>query len=153
MDDERTLDAGGAEPGPEMDALVAVRVLGLAPVAWGEATPCPECGGEMRYCGARSRCCNCSEWRYSAYREYSTEIVAAWQVVEALAARDFVATITSADVIRPGAWLVWFIDASRQQWFGEGPTAPIAISRAALRAFGIGSPDQAPLPRSGGARS
>ena len=129
------------EAGPEMDALVAVRVLRLAAVEWGEATPCPECGGEMRYCGARSRCYNCSEWRYSAYREYSTEIAAAWEVVGAMAARGVVATLTTADVTRPGVWLAWFISADRRQWFGEGATAPLAICRAALA---VASPLESP---------
>ncbi len=70
--------------GREMDALIAERVMKIAPRAWDEGTLCPKCGDEMRWCGERSRCTTCVEWRYSPYREYSTDIVAAWRVVEKL---------------------------------------------------------------------
>ena len=60
------------EPGPELDALVAEGVMGLS-ISWEENTPCPYCGSEMRYCGARSRCTQCAEWRHGPYKEYSTD--------------------------------------------------------------------------------
>src|SRR5690349_15408493 len=63
--------------GKELDALVGRRIFGLD-LAWDENTHCPVCEGDMRYCGARSWCYNCHEWRYSAYPEYSESIAAAW---------------------------------------------------------------------------
>jgi len=68
--------------GRELDALVAEKVFGVT-IEWGEGTPCPYCGSEMRYCGSRSRCSQCQEWIYGPYKDYSTEMAAAWEVHKA----------------------------------------------------------------------
>lgn len=69
------------ESGRELDALVAEKVMGLKLKSMRYA-PCPYCGMEMRYCGQRSRCTTCSEWRDGPAKEYSTEIAPAWEVIE-----------------------------------------------------------------------
>lgn len=68
------------EEGIELDTLVAEKVMGLS-VPWDENTPCSYCGSTIRYCGSRSWCSDCHEWRCSPYKEYSTDIAAAWEVV------------------------------------------------------------------------
>lgn len=115
------------EPGRELDALVAEKVMGLR-VEWGQDTPCPDCDEVGRYCGGRAWCSPCRAWYYSAYKDYSTDIAAAWEVVERLVAggeRHFV-------VEKAGAWLVRFREGD---WL-PGETAPHAICLAALRAVG-----------------
>lgn len=69
--------------GRELDALIAERVFGLEKISLEEAS-CPYCHFEMRFCGERSRCTNCNEWRYSPYKEYSSEIEQAFGVVDFL---------------------------------------------------------------------
>lgn len=66
------------KPGRELDKLVAEKVMNLI----GDYRMCGYCGSEMRYCGDRSRCTQCGEWRYGPYKEYSEDIAAAWEVVE-----------------------------------------------------------------------
>ena len=70
------------EAGPELNALVATEVMGLE-IEWNINTPCPYCHMEMRYCGSRARCTQCGEWRYGPYKDYSEDIAAAGEVVEA----------------------------------------------------------------------
>lgn len=67
-------------PGFQLDTLIAEKVMGFTKTELKDAV-CPECGAEMYFYGARSRCTSCNEWRYSPYREYSFEIDAAWDVV------------------------------------------------------------------------
>jgi hypothetical protein len=74
--------SGGQDMSAELDERVAREVMGLPAVPWDDKTPCPYCGVVMRYCGQRSRCTDCSEWRYSAYKEYSDDIACAWEVVD-----------------------------------------------------------------------
>lgn len=70
------------EAGVALDKRVAVEVMGLRDADFGPFTTCAYCGGDMRFCGARSWCHQCKEWRHSPYHEYSTEIADAWLVVE-----------------------------------------------------------------------
>jgi len=119
--------------GPELDALVAERVMGLdpckcdrkSPASWGYKT-----------------CSTCDRPRAQSY---STDIAAAWQVVEKLSER----FMLSLDELHPkakdgserhGRWTARFMDTDPSRggsWLsGECSTAPLAICRAALRAVG-----------------
>jgi hypothetical protein len=130
------------EPGRELDALVAVRVLGFAPVAWDEETPCPECGGEMRYCGERSRCCNCSEWRCSPYREYSSEIAPAWEVVDQMHGRGVQWLLKP---LAGGLGKVYAVEeGGRTRRLGDRAPLPLAICRAGLLAVLTAGPSEGP---------
>ena len=120
------------EAGREMDAVIAERVIGLPAVAWNAATPCPECGECMRYCGERSWCSPCSEWRYSAYREYSADFSAAWDVAEFMREHGFDVTVLT--FAKGGA----ACEIARPEWRGseyhEAEDIALAICRAALAA-------------------
>jgi hypothetical protein len=119
--------------GLEMDALVATRVLKLPAVEL-KGARCPECGAEMRFCGQRSYCSDCGEWRHSPYREYSDEIDAAWNVVERLAERNIRLHLEDArGETGVSGWVAWFDlpggHTSASEW---ALSAPEAICRAAL---------------------
>jgi hypothetical protein len=75
-------DIDAMEAGPKMDALVAERVMGLPKAEFGD--PCPYCGSETRRGSDRAWCFGCREWKYSPYCEYSTDIAAAWQVLDSI---------------------------------------------------------------------
>lgn len=130
------------KPGRELDALVAEKVMGLPVIAF-EGAPCPDCGGEMRYCGARSWCHSaCHEWKYSPYRAYSTDIAAAWEVVAYMENHlRGVLTLGSPCDDNPKWRAVftkkWVADLeSYPQGVEHGVTAPHAICLAALRPSG-----------------
>ncbi len=74
--------------GIEMDTLIATKVMGISVIAFNTAL-CPYCGSEMRYCGIRSWCSACNEWRYSAYKDYSDDMSAAWEVVEKIGEKKY----------------------------------------------------------------
>lgn len=120
----------------EIDAALAQRLFGLPAREWNDDTPCPECGGEMRYCGHRSRCMNCDEWRYQAYREYSDTWEGAGAVVEAMRERgfEFWAQMTTDESVE---WMAAFYPPKKSdaEWIRFGDTAPLAIARAALAAL------------------
>jgi hypothetical protein len=122
------------EAGRELDALVATKIMGIAPIPWGDETPCPVCLEPMRYCGARSRCSRCSEWRYGPYLEYSSDIAAAWEVVEKMVETG------RLHLDRLGfdgeEWRCWMSpDAEGATYFvGQAETAPLAICLVALKA-------------------
>ena len=109
------------EANPEMDALVAERVMGLPSIALKDAG-CPYCDDVMRFCGERSWCSSCHEWRYSPYQEYSDDIAAAWEVVE---------KYTDVEFEKAGGnYRVWLIDLG----IASATTFPLAVCRAALLA-------------------
>ena len=118
--------------GRELDALVAEKVMGMELLPLKEA-PCPYCGDEMRFCGERSRCTTCGEWRYSPAKEYSTDIAAAWEVVEKLKAGGF-SLIAEWDA-HDEMWYVVFSNVSSYK-AGEADAAPHAICLVALAAVG-----------------
>lgn len=71
--------------GIQIDAWVAEHVMKIEPIVWDENTEdyyCPYCKDRMRFCGERSWCSTCSEWRYSPYKEYSSDIISAWEIIE-----------------------------------------------------------------------
>lgn len=110
--------------GREMDALIAENVMGIESVAFNDETKCPECESTMRFCGSRSWCSSCHEWIYSPYKEYSTDISAAWEVVEKLG---IIFQETCIDNDKD--WRCYFDNAC-----ASAETAPLAICRAALLA-------------------
>jgi len=107
----------------EIDALVAQNIFGLAIVKLEDAS-CPYCGDEMRFCGSRSWCAICSEWRYSPYKEYTNDISAAWEVVEKLKELKPIINYDPASK----KWYMRFNGGE----FQSAETAPLAILRAAL---------------------
>lgn len=110
--------------GREMDEMIWIGVFGRAVVALGDA-PCPYCGSEMRFCGKRSWCSECREWRFSSVKEYSTDISAAWEVAEKLQKKRPFVLCSSM-----GGYMCNFdLEA-----LAHAPTAPLAICRAALLA-------------------
>jgi len=128
--------------GTELDALVAEKVMGLD-VEWNTETPCPYCDSEMRYCGDRSRCTQCGEWRYGPYKEYSTNMAAAWEVVEKLCNWDVGDNMLilmgqgpdPSNPDDPGNWWEAEINGIKiGKVKAKADTAPHAICLAALKA-------------------
>jgi hypothetical protein len=119
-------------PGPELDALVDHLVFGSAP--W-EPMP-PESTAAVA--GQRWRWQFRDDVIHIAPPAYSTAIADAWRVVDRMRAeRPF--TLHDVDGME-GTWMATFevVAAGRagrgRIFSGEGPTAPLAICRAALAA-------------------
>ena len=121
--------------GREIDALIHVEIFGLELLPL-KLAPCPYCGDEMRYCGERSRCTPCREWRYGPAKEYSEDMACAWEVVEKLRADGFGFRLHAAVT---GSW-VRFSKKGRQSRKHGGAT-PLAICLAAIAAVGAAPPD------------
>ena len=141
-------DIGNMPAGPELDALVAEKIMGDP--HW-EPIPIPEIPGEP--CGTTLECCPNSKdahlaWnlyirlnvkhRQYAPRSYSTDISAAWAVVERLSSDGEYFSLTHTaghsefaayDVEDKPVWIADFYGHE-----GEAPAAPLAICRAALKA-------------------
>jgi hypothetical protein len=122
--------------GKEMDARIALEVMKL-PVLALEDAPCPYCGDEMRFCGERSWCSTCREWRYSGYKEYSDDIAAAMEVVEKLHP-DYSIALSYDDpaTIEEIKWCceLYAKDEPYTDYEARADTAPLAICRVALLA-------------------
>lgn len=111
-----------------MDALVAEKVMGLVTCA----DPVGRCDG------AKLGLC----WAYkpgeagSELQRYSTDIAAAWQVLEKLRERFEAVAVVSDAQTGPGAdpSKGWVCFGQRPHFQAEGVTAPEAICRAALKA-------------------
>lgn len=121
--------------GRKLDAAVATEVMGLPALKLKDA-PCPYCGSDMRFCGERSWCSPCHEWRHSPYKEYSEEIEAAW------AAAERIMGATGFTVLQiPGmaeAEIVILANMEGTQKYGQyranAETAALALCRVALMA-------------------
>lgn len=127
--------------GRELDRAVAQGVFGLPERTLDD--PCPNCGGEMRNCGIRARCFNCDEWIHAPYRDYSTDIAAAWDVVEKMHARGWlfhVLAMVDGWVVNAREYALppdgdWQKAMNTPGFVQEpGDTAPETICRAALSA-------------------
>ena len=131
-------------PGRELDALVAEKVMGLtheAPVCNGYS-----CLEEMHDSGCSVGMAN---FHYPAH--YSTDISAAWQVVEKMRGASKIGKIPCDLVVWVGSanakWFCEIFDLSPTGYVGydgplieakcEGITAPHAICLAALKAVGV----------------
>jgi hypothetical protein len=120
----------------EINALIAQKIFGLPVIELKDAN-CPYCGDEMRFCGERSRCVACNEWRYSPYKNYTDDIAAAWEVVEFLRRKFWSTNIVCWDYSER-----WVVTCEYRTGHGEpkktlyadAETAPLAICRAALLA-------------------
>ena len=110
--------------GEQIDKLIAIKVLGYPELDLEDA-PCPYCGNIMRFCGSRSWCSLCSEWRHSAYKKYSDEISSAWEIVEKLTDGE-----TPNDCELRTSVRGWRCDLYKG--YANAETAPLAICRAAL---------------------
>ena len=115
--------------GREMDALIGEKIMGLHP----NPKLCPYCRATMWVGKNRSRCTDCNEWRYSPYKEYSSEIESAWEVVEGLCNEtgcDVVKVCKRDPELLRGEWSCNF----GRGFEAFGDTASLAICRAALLA-------------------
>ena len=81
--------------GRGLDEKIAVELMGLVLRPF-EKAPCPYCGDGMRFCGGRSWCTTCGEWRYGPAKEYSEEIEPAWEVVEKLRTDGYTVMVTTS---------------------------------------------------------
>lgn len=123
------------QAGHALDRLIAIEIMGLPERTYGRGMKCPECGGETDF-RIRAWCFACCEWFYSPYREYSSLIDAAWEVVERLRPTHLF------ELHQAGSSLVWAAFQSIEKEAAEISTdegcyateAPHAICLAALAA-------------------
>lgn len=114
------------KPGRELDALVAEKVMG-------------RCGHTLRRVQDHHQCQKCGEefwglaWHkgYCAFPSFSTDIAAAWNVVERLKDRYFLLQYYG------DGWDCQIGGTSR-----TGNTVPLAICLAALKAVGVEVEDE-----------
>ena len=133
------------EAGPEMNALVAEYVMGQTDFDhpgffWNEGTTedgkdgwdgfnCPRCGAPK---GDTGKC----------VKHYSTDISAAWEVIEKLKQLGFLIIRLATGDILGNFWQFQCADKWREisrdgdkDYFANAPTAPLAICQAALLAM------------------
>lgn len=142
------------EAGRELDALVAEKVMGLPPSAW--PPPCirhhrtDDAEWDSGSQEAGGWCYTCNTMISSVDREppaYSTDISAAWEVVEKLKERHGVKVMGGPD--DEGGCEIWCCDITAygyrpfqdHSWSDAAATAPLAICRAALQATGASEPE------------
>lgn len=124
----------------EIDAAVHAKVLGIT---WDESR-CRVCGWTLDPEGIMCRADNCSMRprptpRADAIPAYSSDIGLAWRVVEAMRERGFWLKLESSfwgPSDGPDEWEASFEpheSTGIAKFCGEGATAPLAISLAALR--------------------
>jgi hypothetical protein len=112
---------------PEVKALIRTKARYCAVIYVGEEGDLRADGERQWYCGLHDK-----RWWESAVKPYSTDIVAAWEVVEKF---DY------HEVYGGNGYWKWYLQhthADAPGGFGEGeaPLAPLAICRAALKAVG-----------------
>src|SRR5262245_40649185 len=107
-------DIDNLQAGRELDALIAERIFGDFPVHLGDApyvqTPSPH-----------------NDMHYAPVESYSTDIAAAWLVVEKF--NDY-----STQLDSHGNGYTFHIYKDATSYNGDAKTAPLAICRAALKA-------------------
>ena len=120
------------QAGPALDALVDEKVMGIqllhipSGVDWSDGPD--ERGWFCRLCGAKVKEWSGYEGCTVSKTKYSSDIAAAWPVVEKLRLH--------IDQISDNSWVV----STSHDWnepditYGYGDTAPLAICRAALKA-------------------
>jgi hypothetical protein len=131
-----TAEAIDALPaGPELDTLIAQHVMHLE---WDE-TRCRVCGWAITPSlwpthGCTSTSCSLRPppaRRADAPAPYSTELWAAWLVVEELGRRERPVRLQDS---LAGMWSAWCWPATNSESYGETPM--LALCRAALKAVG-----------------
>ena len=122
----------------ERDALVAEKVMGLCPHNSSMVEP-DTFDGEVSYYW----CCWCFDRRSSRHAfdqsRYTTDISAAWQVVEKMQEGGFIGGVYLPDPkAKRYRWYVTIGSISlREGYAAYGDAAPFAICLAALRAKGV----------------
>lgn len=129
--------------GPELDVLVAERVMALPPEKW--QPPCfwrhrtdeAEYDSEFGWGGWCYTCGKMIENVVGQPRAYSIDIAAAWEVVEKLGGQVYSPKPVEGAHTRDKLWSACLWTPTREwgEW-GYGETAPLAICRAALTAIG-----------------
>lgn len=119
------------EPGRELDALIAEKVMGCRPEA--------DTSGDGPVCGCIDRS---HSDKLGWLKEYSTDIAAAWEVVEKLRSPS---KMFFEIRFEDKCWSAQFYTAKAsvelvRRWYGTGllDSAPHAICLAALKAVGAG---------------
>lgn len=116
--------------GRALDAIVAERVMGVKEAPFGV---CPTCG----YGGG---------YGFKEFPEYSTDIAAAWEVVEKLSRRNFsMHNDTGCSGCEPTegvGWMALFHIEGGPMAYTVADTAPLAICLAALKAVDVSEPQQ-----------
>lgn len=124
---EAEVDYSMMEAGRELDALVAARVMGL--------TVEPR-GGEPRYYNETMREQYGGAWT-SPVPHYSTDLLAAWEVLDMMRGRGFGVVVSDAGATVP--WAVDF-DDGKVGVNVQSASLPVAICNAALFAVARSSP-------------
>lgn len=118
------------KPGRELDALVAEKVFGQT--ANGYIQVCPQCGFDFKRgnnkAPGRMWCLDCSEWVYSEFKEYSTDIAAAWEVVEELVQDSWIVTVTQSEFAYSCYLECGPKARGKIEAFGQSPTHSICLA-------------------------
>lgn len=133
------------KPGREMDALVARTVLGLEP-KWVASEPWVSTSGPSVldfYCNFGGAVYTADrDWLVDDYwlpdcrrrlPDYSTDIAAAWKVVENILRESEVYVCSGVVVNGESGWRAT-VESELGLWEADAPTAPEAICKAALMA-------------------
>jgi hypothetical protein len=119
------------EAGPALDAEIARRVFGCEALL---GYNLDNGGPPEAFCGCAAVGCPCAP--EGRMRPYSTDIAAAWTVVEAMGARGY-----GCDLWYPRAPDRWiqaqFARSPLRTYVARGTTMPMAICRAVLAALGM----------------
>jgi hypothetical protein len=115
-------------PGRELDALIAEKVMGWRILK--KLTIPPKPLDEADPCGLPPGVSDDGKTAWVSIPHYSADIADAWQVVEKLLAQGFGVEILSDQ----GQWSVQFWNLGRQTEYGD--SAPHAICLAALKVVG-----------------
>lgn len=154
------------EAGPELvagralDGLVAERVMGYV---WGEPIHYRDGEPHAKWLMpektldkgimlrpdiqiAAPETCRAANWSYMV-PPYSTDIAAAWSIVEAMTGKDW--SVVIRDDFVHGGWRCAFLTGPWHRDFAvaAGDTMPIAICRAALAAIATADPPDAAVAR------
>ena len=133
-----------ALPSREQDALVAEHIFGFKTELF---INCPDCGAKLNNSKTTKKinpfyrmwCGQCSEYKYSPYKEYTTQIQDAWEVIENLQADD-ACCFELKWYVGEFPWECIFrhhdLVNEHSEFKSHGPTAPLAICIAALKAKG-----------------
>lgn len=125
------------KPGPELDALVAEKVMGRKREhEFDNDSDDPTCYYCNAYLSSRGRPC-------AGDPPYSTDIAAAWEVVEHMIERDMRVNVSTC--YQPDDGTPWICTLERHEsqigdpnkWTEYAETAPEAICKAALAAVGV----------------
>lgn len=141
----QTESAQEVEAGRELDAQIAEKVLGLEVVR-------VELDPAANYIAHAEPGNPAAGWWFVA--DYSTEIYAAWEVVEKMKADDFWPSMTWKSGVIEGDWsrAVWFVrfrcvrGGTRGDHWAADESLPLAICKAALKVVEQAQPAAAKQP-------